>query len=1332
MLRSAGTLVLAGFFVAILISTASPAGQASAAISPDNTLIVDEQGTVYIVAAGERRPFRSAEVFWSHGYGFNYVVAASSEDSTLPVGPVMTFKDGTLVKDPEKPLVYLVSSGKKLGFSSADAFLGLGYSFNNVVTADNSTFTDLPEGEIISRAERAHPPGTRVVDPDGTVYETTATGRKGFSSAEDFLSYGTDFSKVVPANSADRALPFEGLVSRRVFHPGILEYYPASGEVGTEVSVRGFGFTGDNTVNFGNGYIKHVYSQDNKTLRFNIPSELDLCAPGSQVCALGLEKIQPGEYKFNITNIYGSSNTKTFTVLGKGIDPVENHAPKIVGGIGYVGILMPGEVANFSWLAEDADNDDLSWIIDWGDGRSEVGARSDCRQGRNGWTFKGTHSWAKEGTYKVVATVTDCANAKAVRTQTVTVGVSGKSSITVLSPNGGEQWAKGTTQTIKWKDNTTAICPVGEICSPPAPRAVDIKLVHFESPCIGYPCPASTGAYPAPYTIAKGVIGSSYPWIVGQVISAGGGTEITAPNGAYTVQVCFSGGGECDSSDSHFNAIGETPVKAYLTVSTDSSNPNSALLPAGTSGATVLVANLSATGESVDLRSIHFDVAPVNGGTLNDEFTKAYLYEGSTSVLIASLVPTSTSALTFNIPAAKFQIPPGGSKRLILKVDTAQIGNSQPGDSGQGASFRVLEDSYSAVGTSSLTVLPASNQTGTALGNTFIVVKSLPTFQKLSVPTNTLTNGAGIVLYRFKLTADSRGDIGLYKVAFDVQASGATLSAYQLVEEPGTTSERIASYPTSPKEVIMSPYRGIPVGYSKVYELRATVSNATSGSSVATAMLGDTSLTSPYPFTAIIDSQTKKFIWSDFALDGSANAATSAQWMNGYAVPGLSAKTAYEVLTQSTINASLHASPSNLLFSSPPSGPARDNTIILTNNSVEAANWSVENPVTWLKLSGTVGGTVKPNSTNSDSPLYTQVSVMGLANGTYTTNLKIYGNFTTINIPVTLTISGTTTVLKLTAPNGGEKYGQAGTYYITWSLDNMPTPQDGKIYAYWGKGGQYQLIGSTFATNGYYLWKMPSDLQAGSDYQIMLEMNDAQGNTFRDGSDGYFSIVTGQVSVSLDAANPLAKKISRGTKKAEMLRFKVTNNFSRDIALQSLSVVSQGTAVPTDFEDIYWMSEGVVLGQGRFGSSGSGYNFVSIAGDSDPACGLKECKALLVIPAYSSKSISVLVDVSQTASDGASSVFAMVQSFYIYTNDRLPIFASFPIQGSSMTIVTSTSAVQGTTSNQAPTAPTINGEGIFAAGSLQTFNGYGAYFFTVTATDTKGASRVSSYGIRVR
>jgi hypothetical protein len=123
-----------------------------------------------------------------------------------------------------------------------------------------------------------------------------------------------------------------------------------------------------------------------------------------------------------------------------------------------------------------------------------------------------------------------------------------KYSITVTSPNGGEVWSKGTTQTITWQDNTPwPPCPANTGCMRPQ-RAYDIKLFsYYPSSCVLDVC--TTGSR----IIATGVYASSYNWTIPNCTANNScSSNFDIPADSYTIQVCQSGTNICDSSDSSF------------------------------------------------------------------------------------------------------------------------------------------------------------------------------------------------------------------------------------------------------------------------------------------------------------------------------------------------------------------------------------------------------------------------------------------------------------------------------------------------------------------------------------------------------------------------------------------------------------------------------------------------------------------------------------------------------------------------------------------------------------------------------------------------------------
>ena len=60
------------------------------------------------------------------------------------------------------------------------------------------------------------------------------------------------------------------------------------------------------------------------------------------------------------------------------------------------------------FTATDADNDDLSWTINWGDSQIEVDPCPSNFQQKQGWTYNPSHIWNTAGAYNVKVTVSDC------------------------------------------------------------------------------------------------------------------------------------------------------------------------------------------------------------------------------------------------------------------------------------------------------------------------------------------------------------------------------------------------------------------------------------------------------------------------------------------------------------------------------------------------------------------------------------------------------------------------------------------------------------------------------------------------------------------------------------------------------------------------------------------------------------------------------------------------------------------------------------------------------------------------------------------------------------
>ena len=110
----------------------------STAAHPDGALVLNS-GTVWWVKNGARLGFESEAVFKTYGFSFSKVVTSNAADMALPVGPLVKFRDGTLVKD--GTYYYLITDGKKSQFASTSALTSLGYKTSNAISASLSSYT---------------------------------------------------------------------------------------------------------------------------------------------------------------------------------------------------------------------------------------------------------------------------------------------------------------------------------------------------------------------------------------------------------------------------------------------------------------------------------------------------------------------------------------------------------------------------------------------------------------------------------------------------------------------------------------------------------------------------------------------------------------------------------------------------------------------------------------------------------------------------------------------------------------------------------------------------------------------------------------------------------------------------------------------------------------------------------------------------------------------------------------------------------------------------------------------------------------------------------------
>lgn len=231
-----------------------------------------------------------------------------------------------------------------------------------------------------------------------------------------------------------------------------------------------------------------------------------------------------------------------------------NNLPPVISGVAGPTNLQIGQTGTWVIQASDPENDVLGYYARWGDelvyGLGTSGQATPAPTILQNSTL--SHTYQTAGVYRPDFFVTDRAGHSVSTSITVTVGPASQSSITVISPNGGEQWVAGSVQDIKWTNTPASTCPT---CNLSADwDKVDLYLNQYVGCDDLHPiCPAIALRS---ITLDKNIRGDRsgvYHWIVASEINS---SNITIPAGQYLVRICAAGSTtNCDSSAQSFSIL---------------------------------------------------------------------------------------------------------------------------------------------------------------------------------------------------------------------------------------------------------------------------------------------------------------------------------------------------------------------------------------------------------------------------------------------------------------------------------------------------------------------------------------------------------------------------------------------------------------------------------------------------------------------------------------------------------------------------------------------------------------------------------------------------------
>jgi len=200
--------------------------------------------------------------------------------------------------------------------------------------------------------------------------------------------------------------------------PFIQSISPASGTVGTTVTLYGYGFTNNSTVTFGGASVGNVYSNNGTSLSFTIPEYTSVCPPGAY-CIMMARQVTPGVYSINVQNQNGTSNIVNFTVTSQAV-----NQPLSITGLDAPASVRIGQAGTWT-LRTNLDNyaygSNLRYSVTWGDeGVYPTYAANTSQSISTSASF--THTYLMTGTYHPTFTVTNDAGQSASATATVVVG----------------------------------------------------------------------------------------------------------------------------------------------------------------------------------------------------------------------------------------------------------------------------------------------------------------------------------------------------------------------------------------------------------------------------------------------------------------------------------------------------------------------------------------------------------------------------------------------------------------------------------------------------------------------------------------------------------------------------------------------------------------------------------------------------------------------------------------------------------------------------------------------------------------------------------------------
>jgi hypothetical protein len=731
-----------------------------------------------------------------------------------------------------------------------------------------------------------------------------------------------------------------------------------------------------------------------------------------------------------------------------------------------------------------------------------------------------------------------------------------RSFITVLSPNGGEQWAKGSTQTIRWS-TTKDISRVSILLVPVNPAfysGIDVRTLAADV--------ANTG---------------SYSWTIP---NCGPGNECSSnfeiSTGNYYIRVIDSStnvamANVSDDSDAPFSIVapGLIPAPAeYLSVTQASGVPSPITVVRGTASMLVGSYAIKASfNEGVNVNSITIAANPgitnfdnlrvaANGifygaAVTKELITGSYTFSGNLSIPAGSSASVSVFADVLNLQTGSM----GALTSMTGVSGTGQISGPDPRFSFSG---NVPGQNVTIAGTttpSGVTVVSPNGGEQWQQGQTYQVSWQRANFND-EVAINLIdytpgsrygmqygiTNGMNVRTVSgqtsFSWTIPSSIPSGnYYKVVVGSGSVNGFSSDYFTIGTPGVVQPTPSSIPVSIKITNNSSFLTVSLvgGSLNKYAAYWVFSTTCSSDVTLSSGGGDTNscgTQAKYYTYNIYDPSQNYVLLTAGASNTASSQGTATFSITAYDANGSSLGSDTEVAYITGVaQQAMAVSPASLAFTVSDSSinnpsPA-SSQLTLTNypntdvKVIKTYTSPLPSGADWLVVGTPTGSGATRTITVSSQPWNAPA---GLSAGTYTASITIITNSQTITVPVTLSVMTAQTTqppdstqpsITVLSPNSGVILVSGQTYTISWSSRNLSSGSTVTISLLHGATNSRRNQFVNVPNSGSVSWTVQTPEALDNTYTILIEAScNAYGTNCAasDQSDAPFSIVANGIN----------------------------------------------------------------------------------------------------------------------------------------------------------------------------------------------------------------------------